>query len=48
MCGQKWVDLGQKRVLVTGLVKWTTNRVFVMLFLQNGNFSARQTKIQTI
>ena len=49
--GHVWLkkgNLGQKWVLVTGLVTWTTNRVFVVLFVQSGNFSARPTKIQTI
>ena len=39
---------GQDRVLVTGLVTWTTNRVLVVLFAQNGVISTRPTDIQTI
>jgi hypothetical protein len=48
MCGQKKGNWEQKQVLVTGLVIWTVNWVLVVLFVQNGNFSARPTKTQTI
>ena len=56
-CGNSWLcswscvvggdDFGKKRVLVPVLVTWTSNQVLAVLCVQNGNFSAGPTKIQT-
>ena len=46
--GHVWLEkgnLGQKRVLVTGLITWTGNWVLVVLFVQNGNLLAKPTKL---